>query len=604
MVGELILGVSVTALGAFAVSRGLRPRRLFAAVALAIAATGVLCGGNAEAALVPGVPGFYVQGSMSAGVGTSDVSAVLSPDGSTLYMADDSDRVNVMNASTGAIVATVPTGPDQPPNASALSPDGKTLYVGIWGADEIDVINTATEMVSGAFTTAGAGTDGLAVSPDGSVLYVGDAESDDVYALNAQTGAKLATISMGPLPSNGVFALAISPNGGTLYAQINNSSINVIDTATDTVTANIKQAGFYPIALAVSPDGKMLYAGGNGGLLIVNTGTDTVTGQAQTAYTLGFVAVSPDGATVYATAYQPSNALLAIDSFTGGLLVSPAVPTNAVGAILLGPSGGPIYVGTGGGGGAGVDVYRIGEVSVPTIGFPGNATAPAVRGTLTAQPGAWESYTPLTYQWYANRVPIQGATSSTFTPAYAQVGKGITVTVTGAPGSESSAIAEMPALVNPTISASVTSRSPRSATRWWRTPVAVTFKCITGSAPLAAPCPARLTLGRSGKNQSITRTIGALDGGIATITKTDINIDLTSRSVKIVGIMSGHMYPAVPRRIKCRAADKVSGIASCTLSHRTIRTASAETIVYRATAISRAGATSKTRVKITIARRA
>lgn len=51
--------------------------------------------------------------------------------------------------------------------------------------------------------------------------------------------------------------------------------------------------------------------------------------------------------------------------------------------------------------------------------------------TLTAVPGTWMPGTTLSYQWYANGKKISGATKATFTPKQAQVGKKITVKVTG-----------------------------------------------------------------------------------------------------------------------------------------------------------------------------
>ena len=157
---------------------------------------------------------------MSTGVGTSNNAVDLSPDGSTLYLADDGDQqVDVLNTGTGNIVATIPYSPDQWPMTMAESPDGKILYLGIWADNEIEVVDTATSVVSDVFTTAGAYTDALAVSPDGGVLYVADSQADVVYALNAQTGAKLATVLVGQQPYASPEALALSPDGGTLTSR-------------------------------------------------------------------------------------------------------------------------------------------------------------------------------------------------------------------------------------------------------------------------------------------------------------------------------------------------------------------------------------------------
>ncbi|AOX46665.1 hypothetical protein [Microbacterium sp. BH-3-3-3] len=52
--------------------------------------------------------------------------------------------------------------------------------------------------------------------------------------------------------------------------------------------------------------------------------------------------------------------------------------------------------------------------------------------TLTAAPGAWGPGTvALTYQWKANGTVIAGATANTYRVASRDVGKTLTVTVTG-----------------------------------------------------------------------------------------------------------------------------------------------------------------------------
>lgn len=65
------------------------------------------------------------------------------------------------------------------------------------------------------------------------------------------------------------------------------------------------------------------------------------------------------------------------------------------------------------------------------------APTPRVSGTvrvgskLTAVTGAWTAGTRLTYQWYVAGKPVSGQTGSTFTPRPADVGKTVTVRVTG-----------------------------------------------------------------------------------------------------------------------------------------------------------------------------
>ena len=79
------------------------------------------------------------------------------------------------------------------------------------------------------------------------------------------------------------------------------------------------------------------------------------------------------------------------------------------------------------------------SASSSTVTIRGTLTAPTpkiggaakVGATLTATPGTWTAGTSLMYQWKANGANVAGATASTFVPRAAQVGKKVTVTVTG-----------------------------------------------------------------------------------------------------------------------------------------------------------------------------
>ena len=55
-----------------------------------------------------------------------------------------------------------------------------------------------------------------------------------------------------------------------------------------------------------------------------------------------------------------------------------------------------------------------------------------VGGTVTATPASWDSQATLSYQWFDGVTPIPLATSATFTPAPGDVGKQLSVKVTGA----------------------------------------------------------------------------------------------------------------------------------------------------------------------------
>ncbi len=61
-------------------------------------------------------------------------------------------------------------------------------------------------------------------------------------------------------------------------ANVNSSSVSVIDTATNTVVATIP-VGLFPFGVAVTPDGKHVYVtnnnGGSGNVSVIATATNT-----------------------------------------------------------------------------------------------------------------------------------------------------------------------------------------------------------------------------------------------------------------------------------------------------------------------------------------
>jgi uncharacterized repeat protein (TIGR01451 family) len=67
-------------------------------------------------------------------------------------------------------------------------------------------------------------------------------------------------------------------------------------------------------------------------------------------------------------------------------------------------------------------------VSTPTPTLPATAK---VGGVLTVAPGYWDDGVTLTYTWQLDGTNIASATAATYTPLAAQVGKALTVTVTG-----------------------------------------------------------------------------------------------------------------------------------------------------------------------------
>jgi hypothetical protein len=207
----------------------------------------------------------------------------------------------------------------------------------------------------------------------------------------------------------------------------------------------------------------------------------------------------------------------------------------------------------------------------------------AAYGAAKAVDGAGVATFPVTLT-AGNRV-----VSAVFTPTDKGNAAGSkaerTIAVSTAPAPAASA-PSAPAVRDPTITASVSSRKPVSASGWYRRAVTVTFTCTAGSAALKAACPAPVRIGRASTARTVTRTVTALDGGTSTVTVGPLNVDRVAPQVRIV--------QRDDRAPVCRATDGRSGVASCAL--RTITTARGVVIVAKA--IDNAGNRTVRRVRV------
>jgi 6-phosphogluconolactonase (cycloisomerase 2 family) len=268
------------------------------------------------------------------------------PQGTLVYVtgvAEDAVTVLARDITTGLLspldVRRDGEGVDGLDNPALLapSPDGRHLYVASLADDAVVGFELPNlRFADAAFDGAG-GVEGLlgaraaVVSPDSRFVYVVSPEFDSVafFALDAATGAlafgeatRDGTVGVDGLA--GAFDLAMSPDGRHLYVRgADDSALAVFVRDTDDGTLAFAQALF---------DG----AGGIDGLA----------GE-------GSVAVSPDGAHVYATsgddsavsifARNPSTGLL---SFAGAIADGDPGVTDLDGAfaIALSPGGEQVYV--------------------------------------------------------------------------------------------------------------------------------------------------------------------------------------------------------------------------------------------------------------------
>jgi YVTN family beta-propeller protein len=197
-----------------------------------------------------------------------------SPDGALLYALNDSDQqLYIIDTHGGRAVARLRVG-DHPISAR-LSQDGDTLYVANLGSATVaivDVSESAQPKILGTLATDPHPND-VALTRDGR-LFVSCGNTNNVIAFDLKSRQRLEVIStaLGPKAPAGSTpnALALSPDGKRLYvANADNNSVSVIDVEDrgKSRPLGFLPTGWYPTLVTTTADGKRIVVGsgkGNG----------------------------------------------------------------------------------------------------------------------------------------------------------------------------------------------------------------------------------------------------------------------------------------------------------------------------------------------------
>jgi len=314
-------------------------------------------------------------------VGKGPNSVAVSQDGTKVYVANSgSNSVSVIDTASGFIAATIGVG--SAPYGVAASPDGSSVYVANSSSNTVSVINVATNTVTGTIGGVGEQPEFLAVSPDGTRVYTGNYSSNSVSVIDTATNTVADTILVGAGPQG----IAVSPDGTRAYVACTGSpaaAVLVIDTAKNRVIGKIA-VGSSPVGVAVSPDGTRVYvAASRQTVEVIDTATNTVTSEiaipgsdTSYAYPSG-VTFSPDGNYVYVTG-SGTNTVSVINAATNVITDTIAIPCDGCQFPLLGrgptglavsSDGSRVYVADF----AAASVSVLGGVTTGTIGDEGVA---------------------------------------------------------------------------------------------------------------------------------------------------------------------------------------------------------------------------------------
>jgi DNA-binding beta-propeller fold protein YncE len=265
------------------------------------------------------------------------------------------DAVGLLSPKTPATVA----GPGGGLFSIVASPDGKSVYaIGGSVVSEFDVKAGGLLMPKNPATVAaGSSPRGIAISPDGSSAYVADVADSVIWQYTVGTGGVLspklpASIVAGSM-AHPPYVIAISPDGKSLYATQHGNTLLQFDIGAGGLlspknpaavpagpldVSNSNESG-----IAVTPDGKSVYVAnlqaaqvwqydvGAGGGLLSKS-VATVNQAAPVA-----IAVTPDGRSVYVTSQGGSLSQYTVGA---GELLTPKTPaTVGAGASMTNPDG-------------------------------------------------------------------------------------------------------------------------------------------------------------------------------------------------------------------------------------------------------------------------
>ena len=254
-----------------------------------------------------------------------------------LYVAGDND-VSVVDIETNTVVATIAVGGT--PEQVAFTPDGSFAYVANRDSDHVSVIDTATRTVVDSVPVGGP-SKSLVMSPDGTKCYVGG--ENTLWVIDPASNSVSANIPIDPAiyDSGSVLDLAITPDGGKVYASLfPYGGILVIDAATNTIVNNIGWAEITELKL--SPDGTRLYVVDqiDAEISVIDTATD---GNIATIHTddeiLFGMGITPDGARIYTGGF---NNISVVDIATEAVIAT--LPYAGCYDIEFSPGGTRAYV--------------------------------------------------------------------------------------------------------------------------------------------------------------------------------------------------------------------------------------------------------------------
>jgi YVTN family beta-propeller protein len=195
------------------------------------------------------------------------ISGVTAKSGVLYVLEINANRI--YRLSGGSYEKQLSAGTGNRPYAAELSPDGSTLAVSNWGGESVSLLDPET-LKERARISTGSHPNEMTWDRAGR-LFVANSGSNSVSVIENGKVTETIKTSLDPkaLVGSTPDAVVISNDGKRMYvANADNNDVAVIDIAEkgDSKTLGFIPTGWYPTALAISPDDRKLFVGTAKGL--------------------------------------------------------------------------------------------------------------------------------------------------------------------------------------------------------------------------------------------------------------------------------------------------------------------------------------------------
>jgi YVTN family beta-propeller protein len=214
-------------------------------------------------------------------------------------------------------------------------------YVSNGGGGTVSVIDTAVDTVVETIAVADPGD--VVVHPEGHTVYVASGAS--ISLIDATNNTVVGNVA---IPAQ-VNAMAVHAAGTYLYVASEDSTVYVVDTASNAITADVPLGWTGLWSIAAHPDGERVYVGGEDGwgwLGIIDTNSNTLVTEtsANREWYVAVIAVHPDGDRLYALEWgEWDSSIHALDAATLEPVSGWLYPGDDTADLAIDPAGTFLY---------------------------------------------------------------------------------------------------------------------------------------------------------------------------------------------------------------------------------------------------------------------